>query len=143
MQIIPDGNVIHIKRFFTVIDGIIGGDGDGPAAPDCVDSGVLIGGFNPVAVDCVAARLMGFDPRKIATPREAFAPSDLPLTSFSYDDITVRSSSRALNGAIPSLDTSTFPKYRPHFGWVGHIEWDNSDPGAQKHAVGANIGDNG
>jgi hypothetical protein len=58
------------KRFFAIADGIIGGDGDGPAAPDAHASGMLVAGFNPVAVDCVATRLMGFDPMRVATLRE-------------------------------------------------------------------------
>ena len=44
---------------------MIGGENNGPLAPDPVAAGVLLAGENLLAVDLVAARLMGFDPLKI------------------------------------------------------------------------------
>jgi ferredoxin len=39
--------------------------GDGPAAGDPANARLLMGGFDPVAVDTVAAQLMGFNPAKV------------------------------------------------------------------------------
>src|SRR5262249_1982077 len=50
------------RRFFSVIDGIVGGEGEGPLHPDACTPGVLLAGFNPLAVDWTATALMGFDP---------------------------------------------------------------------------------
>lgn len=55
----------NMKRYITIVDGIIAGEGNGPMAPDHVETGLLIAGTNPVAVDCVCAKLMGFDYQKI------------------------------------------------------------------------------
>ena len=53
------------RRYFTVIDGIIGGEGQGPFCPTSKHSNTLIAGDDLLAVDCVAARYMGLDPNKI------------------------------------------------------------------------------
>jgi uncharacterized protein (DUF362 family) len=45
----------------AVIDGYIGMEGNGPEAGDPVDWGVALAGCDPVAADCLAAHLMGFD----------------------------------------------------------------------------------
>ncbi len=52
-----------IKPDLTIIDGILGLEGDGPATSGKpVKSKVLIGGLDTVSVDYTACRLMGFDP---------------------------------------------------------------------------------
>ena len=64
----PDGSMRGTdgaKQFFSVVDGIIGMEGNGPVAGTARPSGVILAGDNPVAVDAVCARLMGFDYRKL------------------------------------------------------------------------------
>ncbi len=56
---------------FTIVDGIIGMEGNGPIQGTAVDAGVLIFGDDPVAVDATAARLMEIDPLKVDYLREA------------------------------------------------------------------------
>ena len=53
------------RKHFSVVDGIIGGENFGPLAPTEKKTGILICGVNPVLVDAVAAKVMGFDPLKI------------------------------------------------------------------------------
>jgi uncharacterized protein (DUF362 family) len=48
------------KRFFSVVDGILGGEGDGPFCPEPNHSRVLIAGTDFLETDIVASRLMGF-----------------------------------------------------------------------------------
>jgi len=111
------------KRFFSVVDGVVAGEADGPTAPDRLEAGVLIAGFNPVSVDCVTARLMGFDPMKIPVLRESFAPANLPLAPFTYEDISIASHRSEWCHKIGELkDEHTF-HFKPHFGWISHIEW--------------------
>jgi uncharacterized protein (DUF362 family) len=111
------------KRYFAVIDGVIAGDGNAPAAPDRYEAGVLMAGFNPVALDSATARLMGFDPMKIPLLREAFSPSDLPLVPFTYSDISIHSDVLEWQGALTDLKQEDCYHFRPHFGWLGRIEW--------------------
>ncbi|MFL7790698.1 MAG: DUF362 domain-containing protein [Anaerolineae bacterium] len=54
-----------VRQDLVIMDGIVGMMGDGPAAGEPANARLLIGGFDPVAVDAVAARLMGFNPAKI------------------------------------------------------------------------------
>jgi hypothetical protein len=53
------------RQLFCLVDGIIGGEKDGPLVPKAKASGCLVAGSNPWAVDLTTARLMGFDVRKI------------------------------------------------------------------------------
>lgn len=53
------------RKYITIIDGIIGGQGSGPFCPDALNSKVLLGAFNLLSMDIVATRLMGIDPMKI------------------------------------------------------------------------------
>jgi hypothetical protein len=97
-------------RYLSIIDGIIAGEGDGPMEADAKPCGVLIAGTNPVAADFVATQLMGFDWQKVATLREAFRLEDLPLAGFQAGEIE----------AVPEL--GEIFNFKPHFGWVDHIE---------------------
>jgi len=122
----PDGSLSydHPKRYYSLIDGIIGMDGAGPMQGDPVNSNVVIGGTDPVAVDMVAARVMGFDWRKIPVIREAFQLKTLPITTNKSEDIYVVSDIAEWNGSYLDIEDHKFLHFKPHFGWVGHIEYD-------------------
>jgi len=50
---------------FTVMDGTVCGNGAGPRTMVPVEGNVILAGADSVAIDAVAARLMGFDPMRI------------------------------------------------------------------------------
>ena len=50
---------------FAVMDGTICGDGAGPRTMDPVEGDIVLASADSVAVDAVAAKIMGFDPMKI------------------------------------------------------------------------------
>jgi uncharacterized protein (DUF362 family) len=104
------------------VDGIVGGDGNGPATPDRYQAGVLIAGSNCVTVDCVSARLMGFDPMKIPKLGHAFDPDGLPLVDVPYSEINVRSNVSEWDTRLVDLPQSSCFRFRPHFGWRYAIE---------------------
>lgn len=54
-----------VRQDLVIMDGIVGMMGNGPTAGKPANTRLLIGGFDPVAVDAVAARLMGFNPAKV------------------------------------------------------------------------------
>ena len=122
----PDGTLRrdNPKRYYSVIDGIIGMEGSGPMQGDRVESSVLIGGTDPVAVDMVAARVMGFDWRKIPIIREAFSLPSYPITSIRPEDVHVISDVAEWNGRYLDIENHKFLNFKPHFGWAGHIEYD-------------------
>ncbi|WP_026517143.1 DUF362 domain-containing protein [Butyrivibrio sp. MC2021] len=53
------------RRYFTVIDGIIAGEGQGPFCPTSKNANTLIAADDLYAADLVAVRYMGFNPAKI------------------------------------------------------------------------------
>ena len=77
------------RRTFSIIDGVIGGESNGPLAPDPVAAGVLLAGENLVAVDLVAARLMGFDPLKIRMYQNLLTEPEFDFGVRHLDDIQV------------------------------------------------------
>lgn len=118
-----DGNFGEVpKKYFSVVDGIIGMEGSGPAAGKPRAAGFIVAGQNPIAVDTVCSKLMGFDYRKIPTLYRAFYKGAYPLATFSPNEIRVLSNNNALKGNLTEIRTETFPKFEPHFGWKHHIE---------------------
>lgn len=107
-------------RYLAVVDGIIGGEGNGPMAPDPKPAGVIIAGTHPAAVDTVAATIMGFDWEKIRLLKNAFSMRELNYVPFAPRDIRVISNKPAWNGPLNTLQETL--EFRPHFGWVGAIE---------------------
>jgi uncharacterized protein (DUF362 family) len=69
------------RKHFAVVDGIIGGEGDGPFNVAPRACGMLFGGFNPVLLDSVIAGTMGFDwrmiPQIVETKETLFPALDL------------------------------------------------------------------
>jgi uncharacterized protein (DUF362 family) len=107
-------------RYLAVVDGIIGGEGNGPMAPDAKPCGVIVAGTHPAAVDCVAATLMGFEWRKIGLLNNSFQVRELNFTPFEPDDVDVISDNPAWCGKMEQIEAGF--QFRPHFGWVGAIE---------------------
>jgi uncharacterized protein (DUF362 family) len=111
-------------RYLALVDGIIGGEGDGPLAPDPKPCGMVLAGTHPVAVDLVAARLMGFDWHKLRMLRQAFDLRGLSFVNFQAEDVRVKSHASCWQGACAELKGGF--GFRPHFGWTGAIELDRA-----------------
>ncbi len=54
--------------------------------------------------------------------REGFALTSLPITQLQPEDIMVSSDVVEWNGSLSQLERRTTLNFRPHFGWIGHIE---------------------
>ncbi|HNY26371.1 MAG TPA: DUF362 domain-containing protein [Candidatus Sumerlaeota bacterium] len=110
------------RGYLSLIDGIIGGEGDGPLSPGAVQSRTLLAGFNPVALDYVAATLMGFDPDKIPLIRKGVedTPHTSPLFWGSPSDIQVVDPTG--NASLADYATRVNLHYKAHPSWAGHAE---------------------
>lgn len=110
-----------VRRTISIVDGIIGGEGNGPLDATPKKAGVVVAGMNPAAVDLICARLMGFDPKRLPMVREAFRAHPLPLVACGSQEVSVR-----MTGAGCEQESAAFDKeslgFRPHFGWQGHVE---------------------
>ncbi len=49
------------RKYFNIIDGIIGQEGEGPMTGVPKKCGLIIGGMDPVSCDSLAAHIMGYD----------------------------------------------------------------------------------
>jgi uncharacterized protein (DUF362 family) len=119
------------RHLFCFVDGITGGEGNGPLDPTPKASGVVVAGLNPVAVDVTCAKLMGFDHERLPLLRRAFCAHVLPLVAFTPDEIVSQSTDSGCEQLLANLD-SRRPHFKPHFGWQGHISRDESDPLSDK-----------
>jgi uncharacterized protein (DUF362 family) len=68
---IIDINAALTMPRFNIVDGIIGMEGNGPIQGDARESGVLVFGADPVAVDATCARLMGLEPARMEYLQQA------------------------------------------------------------------------
>jgi uncharacterized protein (DUF362 family)/Pyruvate/2-oxoacid:ferredoxin oxidoreductase delta subunit len=71
----------EIRPALTIVDGVLAMEGDGPGSGDPVQLGVLLAGIEPLAIDVVAAELIGLAPESIWTWVVA-KHSGRPWTSF-------------------------------------------------------------
>ena len=55
------------RQIISIVDGIVGGQGEGPLRPKPKLSGVLAAGENPAYVDAALARLMGYNISRVPT----------------------------------------------------------------------------
>ncbi len=99
------------RRIFVVLDGIVGGEGDGPMNPDPVYGGALLCGFNAFHVDRAAVRLMGLREEKVKTVSMA-SKAKRPL----YDgrDTVILSNKDEWKGNIEYKHSL---KFKPHYAW--------------------------
>jgi uncharacterized protein (DUF362 family) len=116
-------------RYLAIVDGIVGGEGNGPLSPDPKPCGVIIAGTHPTAVDCAAAKVVDFDWQKLAVLRNCFALRKGNFVTFQYDDIEVASNREEWAGQLRHMPPVVH--FRPHFGWVGAIE-SATAPGARR-----------
>jgi uncharacterized protein (DUF362 family) len=100
------------RRHFSIVDGIVGGEKDGPMNPDPVYSNVLVCGFNPFHVDIAAAKVMGFNIDKIKVLSEVNRIKVLPLTHIF--NTTIISNNTLWNNNILYKNSL---KFIPHKAW--------------------------
>ena len=111
-------------RYLAVVDGIMGGEGNGPMAPDPKPCGVIVAGTNPLAVDSVCCALMGFDWRKLKMLAGAFAVRVKRIAEFAHDEICVMSNDANKQKALGDYSKEDGFAFKPHFGWVRAVEMD-------------------
>jgi len=108
------------REVFCIVDGIVGGEGNGPLDPVPKPAGLIVAGRNPVAVDLACARLMGFDYRLLSVLRKAMSGHRLPLCTHGYDEVVCTSNDPELHCRLTDM-TYAGLGFQPHFGWRDHI----------------------
>ena len=108
------------RRYFSVIDGVIAGEKEGPLYPRPKPCGVILAGFHPVTVDLAAAALMGLDYQKIPIIREALT-RDWPLNPAVQPEQVELATNRPEWRDLLRGGESPF-RFEPSDGWKDHIE---------------------
>ncbi|MCA9376051.1 MAG: DUF362 domain-containing protein [Candidatus Doudnabacteria bacterium] len=105
------------RSYLGVVDGLLGGEREGPMEHTPKKAGILIAALNPVTIDYAAAHVMGFDWKRIPQVREAFGTQEpFPLAPYAAEDVELTSND-------PSID-SLHLDFIPTRGWKGEIERD-------------------
>ncbi len=104
------------RKFFSIVDGIIAGERNGPIEPDEKKAGLLIAGLDLLAVDIVCTLLMGFDPNRIK-----YLKNSITQFGIEPDKILILSKNQFLNNIL-SLNRENSMKFLAPDGWKGKIE---------------------
>jgi len=100
------------RKYFSVIDGIVGHEGNGPMAGDPINSAVLIGGFSPASVDVAGSMIMGFSPEKIKS-----LSNIKNIRKYFLGESEIKE-----NDFVCNTEGRPDYKFKPPKGWKGHIE---------------------
>ncbi|MCX5685048.1 MAG: DUF362 domain-containing protein, partial [Planctomycetota bacterium] len=114
-----EGNLHNqpVRQVFNIVDGIVGGEGNGPLDPTPKPAGVVLAGANLVAADLVCARLMGFDWERLPVLHRAFGAHPLPLGTFAREEVVCKSDDVAYDRPLSQIEGPCFA-FQPHFGWA-------------------------
>lgn len=122
----PDGrlkndNYAERMNYIAIVDGILAGEGNGPLAPDKKEAGFLILGTNPAAVDYVAAKIMGFDYKKIPSLAHVSLCNKYKIANFKQSDVKCIINDDEIC-KIDEIDDKYVMAFEAANGWKGHIE---------------------
>jgi uncharacterized protein (DUF362 family) len=120
----PDGSLTErpAKRYLSIVDGIVAGDGNGPQAPDPKSAGLVVAGLNPLPVDTVCTALMGLDMDCVKLLSRGWGSESLPLAEYGIGEVECRSNVEEWNGPIDELLDAPHLGFVPHVAWQGHLE---------------------
>lgn len=107
------------RKIFSLVDGIVGGEREGPLNPSSKKCSVIVSGFNFCTVDLVCARIMGFDYRKIKKLKYISGQKDLFKTD--VDKIKISSNANFIN-LFNEENKNKYFNFEPYPGWKGFIE---------------------
>ena len=107
------------RRVYSLTDGIVAGEHNGPLAPEPVPLGAVTFASSSAFADAVHLALMHFDRQRVALVREAFAPMRYPITEGRPEETEVRclDSSYTLDEVAARFGRD----FRPPDGWHGRV----------------------
>jgi uncharacterized protein (DUF362 family) len=119
-NITPEGknNSIPVRKVFYIVDGIIGGEKEGPLKPENKFAGIIAGGWNPVLIDISCASLIGFDYRKITVIARSLENKFLGFATEDLEKSLIVFNGNTLN----SDNIKPVVHFTPSGGWGNLIE---------------------
>ncbi len=122
-----DQGVLHSerqRRYLAIVDGIVAGT-TSQFDPLPYPLSTIIVGFDPLPVDAVSARVMGFDYRTLKSVARAALKKDRPLGSCHPAGVKVVVSG---GDKLSRLFRQSLPPESKVYNWQGHIEATDFDP---------------
>jgi uncharacterized protein (DUF362 family) len=104
-----------VRRFFSVVDGIVSGEGEGPLAPYSRQTNLIVSGSDPIAVDSCCGALMGYNLDRLPILYHFKSFNEPNWSGFTgWDTLSIRFSDRELgfNEILP-LE----PLFQVPIGW--------------------------
>jgi len=109
-------------KYMAILDGLIGGQKESPLSPTPISSGVMMAAFNPLAMDSVAAAMMGLNIQKIKQLIQGFALQSLPLANFGLEDVRICGNTKV--SCINEIyRQKVYMRFEPSRGFKGFIEY--------------------
>lgn len=109
------------RKYVAILDGLVGGEGNGPLQALPVETGLLVFADDPFLMDMAMASFMGFDWRKVPTLSNFRRFEGDLWAKYEPAHVRVLLDGREYHG-VDSLPVVR--QYVPPPGWRGHIERD-------------------
>lgn len=106
------------RKQLVLIDGVIGGEGNGPLSPTPVESKCIIFSDNVVCADLTACKLMGYDSKKIPLIYHSEHNNKLINISTSKNIYCIMNKKRISFDNLRSVLNRSFV---PPVGWKGYL----------------------
>lgn len=108
------------RQHLALIDGIVGGEGQGPLKPQAVHSGLLLFADNIVIADYAGSLLMGYNPDDLPIVREALKVAKFQLLDRDLAAESVSCNQRKLS-TLNALQEFLEHRFEPPYGWEGKL----------------------
>jgi uncharacterized protein (DUF362 family) len=104
------------RLFFSIVDGVIAGERNGPIEPDERKEGLLIAGQDLLSVDIICTKIMGFNPLKIP-----YLKNSIIQFGLNQNEIIILSKIKNFY-SIFNISRENSLKFKSPDNWKGKIE---------------------
>jgi len=125
------------RRYLTVVDGIVAGEGEGPMNVQSRGAGILLGAGNPLACDLVALRVMGFNHERLKLISEGLKDHAFPIRPVTRPgelDLAICAMDGSLSWSAAAWDDLPAYDFLPPTGWEGLVQHRRGRGGPARHA---------
>lgn len=111
------------RRYICIADAIVAGEQEGPLIPTAKKCDIILVSDNPVALDTVACKFMGFNIEKLPFLNSAYNKMRWPLVNFEKSDVKIISDIEKWNNRFAaSITRDESFRFIPVEGWKGNVE---------------------
>lgn len=110
------------RSYLCIADAIVAGEQEGPLIPIVKKCNIILVSDNPVALDTVACKFMGFNIEKLPFLNSAYSKMRWPLVNFEKGDVKINSDIEQWNERFAiSITADESFNFIPVEGWKGNI----------------------